>query len=391
MSVSSPLSPSEVLPGPRGSLAFKGLWLFSGRADAALLLLPLGLAALAAAFSSLGDVAKAHGLAVWTAQNILGNGTHVILTFLLFAVHRDVLTADPKQPRLILLGSLGTLAIGVGFFFLYYVSRDAHKWALTVFFNVLALHHTLSQHRGFWSLHGLRAFQGGLGPASPRERPLQQVYVPLMLSLVLIRLFFIPDSGADGATPYIDVGQGALLPHGALGLLIAVWLGYFILVFRAVLSTGTASGPKVLYLFVVAIATGLVFVAPAWSNVVLPGLHGVEYYLLSARMLEPREGDATSRLGRRWIWPVMILSMLPLAALGLVDLFAESSTGTLRTPGDKPLINPFLHGAICLSLAVVLAHYFADALIYRFRIPSIRNVMLRRLGFAIPTPPASRS
>jgi hypothetical protein len=30
---------------------------------------------------------------------------------------------------------------------------------------------------------------------------------------------------------------------------------------------------------------------------------------------------------------------------------------------------------------VVLAHYFADALIYRFRIPSIRRVMLRRLGF----------
>ncbi|XXF80286.1 hypothetical protein P2318_11175 [Myxococcaceae bacterium GXIMD 01537] len=381
------LMPSD--PASRGTLAFKGLWLFSPRADATFLILPLALTALAAAFSSLGDVAKSHGLAVWTAQNILGNGTHVILTFLLFAVHRDVLTADPKQPKLVLLGCLLTLGVGLAFFGLYYVNRDVHIYAMTVMFNILGLHHTLSQHRGFWSLHGLRAYQAGLGPSSPRERPLQQVYVPLMLSLVLVRLFFIPDSDAVDATPYIDVGQGAVLPHGALGLLIAVWLGYFAMVFHTVLSTGVASGPKVLYLFVVAIATGLVMVAPAWSNVVLPGLHGVEYYLLTARMLEPREGDAPSRFKRSWIWPAMILSMLPLAALGLVDLFAEDNVGgTLRTANiDKPLINPFLHGAICLSLAVVLAHYFADALIYRFRIPSIRNVMLRRLGFAVPGAP----
>ena len=30
---------------------------------------------------------------------------------------------------------------------------------------------------------------------------------------------------------------------------------------------------------------------------------------------------------------------------------------------------------------VVMAHYFADAFIYRFRIPEVRTVALRRLGF----------
>jgi hypothetical protein len=30
----------------------------------------------------------------------------------------------------------------------------------------------------------------------------------------------------------------------------------------------------------------------------------------------------------------------------------------------------------------VMAHYFADAFIYRFRIPRVRKVALARLGFA---------
>ena len=85
MSVSSPIAPAEVLPeAPRGALRFKGLWLFSARADAAMLLIPLVLAAGAAVCTTLWDIPRAHSLAVWTAQNILGNATHVILTFLLF-------------------------------------------------------------------------------------------------------------------------------------------------------------------------------------------------------------------------------------------------------------------------------------------------------------------
>ncbi len=44
----------------------------------------------------------------------------------------------------------------------------------------------------------------------------------LMLALILVRLFFIPDSALPGATPYLDVGQGALLPHGALAIMLTV-------------------------------------------------------------------------------------------------------------------------------------------------------------------------
>ena len=32
--------------------------------------------------------------------------------------------------------------------------------------------------------------------------------------------------------------------------------------------------------------------------------------------------------------------------------------------------------------SIVMAHYFADAFIYRFRIPEVRRVALMRLGFA---------
>ena len=60
----------------------------------------------------------AQRLAAWTAQNLLGNATHVVLTFLLFAVHRDVLTAAPGQPRQVLAGALAMLAVGTGLFLL---------------------------------------------------------------------------------------------------------------------------------------------------------------------------------------------------------------------------------------------------------------------------------
>lgn len=398
MTVSTPAlatGPASSTTAPSGSLPFRGLWLFSPRADAAFLVLPLLLTVGSAGVSALLGLQAAseiNRLAVWTAQNILGNGTHVVLTFLLFAVHRDVLTAEPKQPRIILAGTLAMLAVGVLFIFTYYANKDAHIYVVGVLFNVFGLHHTLSQHKGFWALHSLRGHQAGLGPGNPRERTLQQVYVPLSLSLILIRLFFVPDSAAPGATPYLDVGQGALLPHGALAVLLLVWLGFFLLLFRTVLRAGNATGPKVLYLLAVAAATGLTLVAPLWGNVMLPAMHGLEYYMITARMMEPREGDPPSRLGRAWIWPLMILSMLPLLTLGVIHglILDGAGRGTLGT-GDPSgsSAHLVLRVLTSLSLGVVLAHYFADALIYRFRLPSIRKVMLRRLGFAPPAVAAS--
>jgi len=384
-------APAPPADAPSGVMAFRGLWLFSPRADAVFLGIPLLLTVVGATVSLLaaeGPGAQTHRLAMWTAQNLLGSGTHVVLSFLLMAVHRDVLTADPKQPRALLAGtSAALLATGVGFYFLYYADRLAYGYTAAILFGVFGMHHMLAQHKGFWSLHGLRGAQAGLPASSPRERRLLQVYVPLMLTLTLTRLLFIPDSAAPGATPFLDVGQGALLPHGTLAVLITVWLGYFVLLFRTVLRSGQLSGPKMLYLGAVATVTGLLLVAPPWGNVMLLAMHGLEYFMITARMLEPRPGDGPSRFGRAWIWPLMGLSMLPLLALGVVDGFLLRTVYGETGPASLAA-NPVLRASITLGLGVVLAHYVADAFIYRFRIPGIRKVMLRRLGFGPPAAPA---
>jgi hypothetical protein len=390
MSPGAATAPPQDSPAAPGSLRFQRLWLFSPRADLAILGIPLALT-LVAAFASTAlapdSADTAHRLLGWTAQNLLGNATHVVLTFLLFGVHRDVLTAAPRQPRTIAAGALGMLAVGAALFFTYYADRSLHTFAVAVIFNVFGMHHTLSQHRGLWSLHGLRGGQEGLAPPSALERKLQQLYVPLLLTTLLVRIFFVAESAAPGAPAYLDVGQGAVLPWQTLPVLIAVWLGYFLLLFRSVLRAGTASGPKVLYLLGMATATGLALVAPSWGYVMLPGMHGLEYYVLSARMLEPRDGDAP-RLSRRLIWPAMVVAMLPLFALGVVHGFLLDGPvrGSLGI-GANAHAHPVLRALTCLGFACVLAHYFADAFIFRFRIPSIRQVMLRRLGFT-PRPAA---
>jgi hypothetical protein len=110
-----------------------------------------------------GAADQSHRLAMWTAQNLLGSGTHVILSFLLMAVHRDVLTADPKQPRALMAGTSAALVgTGAGFFFLYYADRTAYAYTAAILFGVFGMHHMLAQHKGFWSLHGLRGSQAGL-------------------------------------------------------------------------------------------------------------------------------------------------------------------------------------------------------------------------------------
>jgi hypothetical protein len=384
---------SAAPPARAGSLPFRGMWLFSSWADAAFLAVPLLLTVGAAVVSSLVPstaAAEVNRLTLWTAQNILGNGTHVVLTYLLFAVHRDVLTAEPQQPRAILAGTLAMLGVGVAFIFTYYANKDAHVYLVSVVFNIFGLHHGLSQHKGFWALHTLRGHQAGLGAGDPRERTLQQAYVPLVLALILVRIFFVAESSAPGAGPFVDVGQGALLPHGALAVILTVWLGYFTLLFRTVLRAGNASGPKVLYLLAVATATGLTLVKPL--SVMLPAMHGLEYYMITARMLEPRPGDPPARLGRAWIWPLMILSMLPMVALGVIHglILNGTSRGTLGTVDPSGSSSHLLLRVVTsLSLGVVLAHYYSDAFIFRFRIPGIRKVMLRRLGFTPAAAPAS--
>jgi hypothetical protein len=93
-----------------------------------------------------------------------------------------------------------------------------------------------------------------------------------------------------------------------------------------------------------------------------------------------------ARLNQAWIWPLMGLSMLPLLALGVVDGFTLGTVYGTRASASLAA-HPLLRVSITLGPGVVLAHYVADAFIYRFRIPGIRKVMLRRLGFAPPASP----
>jgi hypothetical protein len=87
-------------------------------------------------------------------------------------------------------------------------------------------------------------------------------------------------------------------------------------------------------------------------------------------MLAPAPGEASSRLTAALCWPAMIAAMSPILVVGFVrNPFVPIDVGL----GSWPLM---------LVNACVLAHYAADAFIYRFRIPGVRRVALARLGFA---------
>jgi hypothetical protein len=367
------------------AVRFSRLWLLSPRADLAVVGLPYGLMTLAFIASTVlgqGPFGGMNRLAIWTAQNVLGNGTHVILTFLVFAMRPDTLHATKALPRQALMGIPLMAIVATGLLTLYNWDKTAQLYATAVIFNIFGLHHVLSQSKGWWSLHHLRAREAGLTAPSARERTLQSVMVPINLSMVLCRMFFIPEGEGEG--PYIDVGQGSVLPYGSLVVLVLVWLGYWAMVFRTLFQEETVRGPKVLYLFAVSSGIALTLVAPSWGNVILPGMHGIEYYLLSSRLLEQREGDV-KQLPRKWIWPAMVLVMIPLMLIGLVTgLRGEVANGTLATNVVSSLSNSnFWRFASWADSTCVLAHYWADAFIYRFRIPEIRQTMLRRLGFAV--------
>ncbi len=72
-----------------------------------------------------------------------------------------------------------------------------------------------------------------------------------------------------------------------------------------------------------------------------------------------------------------LAAMVPLFLVGLTQSpFAIALT--LRSLGPVDDCSPLLHAVNSL----VVAHDFADAWIYRFRIPEVRRVALHRLGFA---------
>ncbi len=377
------MSAAPALTADSRPLRFAGLWLLSSRADLAVLFLPVGLT-LAAAFAAVfaGEVADgpSQRLAVWTAQNILGNGTHVVLSFVLLAARRDVREASPGQLPRIAAGSAAMLLVGLGFFALYATDTTARMFVIAALFNIFGLHHILSQSKGLWALHDLKARASGLPGMADRERSLLTKHVPVCLSLVLVRLFFV--AGEDG-TPYLDLGQSPVLPAWCLAPLLLGWLLWSFTVLRTVTAGGATSGPKLIYLAVHLGAVGLTLSRPALGNILLPAMHGLEYFALSAKMLEPRDNAEQRAFPTRLIWPTMLLAMLPMFAIGLGQGLFDGLFGPSAKAAAFASLAPTSTGwrlFSSLGLGVVLAHYLTDAFIYRFSIPGIRKVMLRRLG-----------
>jgi hypothetical protein len=351
-----------------------GPWLFGPRRDLAMLLIPASvlLVFLASSRTDAAFAQDSNRFAMWMATNVLGNGTHVVLTFLLFWFRPETMRSTPTLRAQVWLGVVVTLLVSSGFYALHVWEPQAAIYARAVVFALFGTHHTLSQNRGYWSLYLGRERSAGL-PFNEREGKLQRIMVPLTLSLLLTRYFFVA-SASDNPMPFVDLSVEAPLPFGFVGVLLAIWLTYWVVVFRTVLPGGTQR-PKLLYLLAVAMAGSVSLLAPTWGLVLFFGMHGLEYYFLSERMLTQLPDDK-KQLASKWIWPAMVLSMAPLIAMGVITLWRDQASSEALQSFTK---SGWWALAVTLSTACVLAHYWADALIYRFRLPDVRKVMLARI------------
>jgi hypothetical protein len=376
----------DAAPASQGRLV--AAWLFSRRADLLILGVP-ALGTLTAAIVGLsrgGDALGERAYAAWVAQFILGNTTHVILTYLLLGTRRDILHATPGQARTVVIGSIATFAVTFGM--LWITGRTFPAWSEfgVAIVAIFATHHTVSQAKGLWSLHNLRGKTAGLPPPAPRERSAQQTFVPLALLLVMIRILFVPKS-RGAMFPFIQAVPGleAVLPFAVTWGLLAVWLGFAAYALSTIARGPRISGPKLLYVGAHMAGVALTIVAPPWGVIFTSGVHGLEYYTITARMLRPtaaelrRDGGdphaPRTRLSRALVAPAMIGIMLPIFIVGLGAAPFAAAIGLVGYAS--------LFGALRIAVnGVVVAHYFADAFIYRFRIPEVRRVALERLGFA---------
>jgi hypothetical protein len=365
-----------------------GLWLFSPRVDLSLLLLPLLLMLGSLWLASLtGEGAGGYSRAIgrWTSQFIFFNGTHVILTFLLLGARRELLHTTPTQPRLLVGGSAavftGVLAL------LWYAEAHAPRLGLMLAAgtHVLAVHHTLSQVKGLWALHGLRARAVGAAPLSEAERKLQRTFVPLALLLMLLRSLAMPTTDLPGARPLLDIGQAedGSLPFATSWLLLAVWAVFVARLVLAMHGPGGASGPRRFYVLGHSAVVAIYLVWPLWGGILTAAIHGLEYFFLTGRMLEPTEKEPASWLRGGRVWVAMVVVMLPLILVGaanspFVDLADTATAGAVTTFLLRQ--EPLWTAGVLVTNAIVLAHYFADAFLYRFRIPRVREVTLARLG-----------
>jgi hypothetical protein len=351
-------------------------WLFSWRADLAMVLVPPILTAAAFAVASWrGQTAgeRAHAYAGWVTAYVLGNTSHVLLTFLILALRPDVLHATERQARTLI---PSVLTVFAGSLALMRVVRN-DPWTSPLWEAVLvvfATHHTLSQAKGFWALYGLRGAQAGLPANGARERDLQKLFVPLALLFIAVKWTLVGKVPVAGSSPYKNVNPGdpAVLPFTVTYGLLAAWIAYVAALFRALLSAEAQNLAKLVYLGVQCSVVAVELLAPTWGVTMAAGIHGLEYYFLTRKMLAPLPED-TTKITSALCWPAMIAAMSPILAFGVVsNPWVPQALGSdAQRTWATMLVN-----------ACVLAHYCADAFIYRFRIPGIRKVALARLGFA---------
>lgn len=346
-------------------------WLYSRPRDLFILAAPAVVTAIAFAWST-GDASRAY--AGWMSQFVLGNSTHVILTFLLLGLRRDVLRATPGQATTVIAGSTATFGASFAFFWWSHRAMPMFEDFATAVVLVFATHHTLSQAKGIWSLYAMRAAKSGLDAPSDAERRIQRSFVPIALVLILVRWFFVP-KGADRLYSFIQPipGAPAPLPFWTTWALAGVWLVVAAFAIASVALPAKRSVPKIVYVSTHMCGVLMTIALPPWGAIFTAGVHGLEYYFLCGRMLGPR--DATERPSDKWVLPAMVFSMMPLVAIGIVN---APFTPYIASATHVPTFQVFRY----LLNSTVMAHYFADAFIYRFRIPEVRKVALARLGFA---------
>lgn len=342
----------------------KGGWLHRPTVDLLILLGPwvfLGVSVLAGV-----GITKS----VWLSQFVLGNTTHVILTFLLLATRWDILRATPTQAKTVIIGSVVTFILAYGA--LAAVNEMAPYWVdfPVAMVTIFGIHHRLSQARGIWALYNMAG--SNHGPPSAAERSLYSHWTSVGLLVVCINWLFVPTASNRAFSLAHPIPQmEAPLPHSTTYVLAGVWIVFVAFVARA-LWKGGARLPKMLHVATHACAVCLAILSPVWGSVVWGTIHGLEYYFLCARMMHPRAGDVGG-LSSALVWPLMFLAMAPLFLVGWV-----------QSPFHEGNPSPAFQHALFVTNALVVAHYFADAFIYRFRIPSVRRVALHRLGFSQP-------
>jgi hypothetical protein len=313
-----------------------------------------------------------HSSLVWAAGYLLGNTSHVLLTFFLLGIRRDVLHATRGQAATVALGS--SLVFALAAFLMWATRHDVTlRQLLIVSASVFAIHHTVSQAKGFWALYSLRGGHAGLPAPSARERDLQKLFVPLALLLMAVKWTLVGQTSWERSSPYMNVNPGspAVLPHALTYVLLGAWLVYAALLLRALLAYERLNAAKLVYLGTQCSVITVELLAPGWGITIGAGIHGLEYHLLTRRMLAPTERERGSRLTAAFCVPAMIVAMSPILLVGALANPWVSSATLGKAAGDW---------ANNLVMACVLAHYYADAFIYRLRIPSVRGVVLGRLG-----------